>query len=401
MENIENIEKKDNSETSSDYSHLSVLTTSVGSEEIICNYNHFINDIKNCDNMIYPIKWDSNERKEEFIERKNKKKIIKKELQQIDYKDPFTLISHLYQKENYSISLFEKEISTIQNFDNNDETMMIIIEKRENLELIKKIIQYYINYIISKVEKYIYKILDNISPLNDNLVDAYFEVKVNKGKLGTLKRYFLRSSSEIIIKRIKMKNILKCIKFIKEVLVEKYKEVNQMELKNKTYMQYYKENIFLQNKLIGFEEKFPNFRIFQILAKQLQEKNIKFNERFQHDIDRLFDDKKSNFFELFCLFSISEDKNDDEAIETFVERMKVAFKQKVKETIIQTLYNYSDSKDKYSFENIIKVKQLNKLEFNEYNFTNGFKLTILELKELCDIFLYYADVKEKYIFNIF
>ena len=185
------------------------------------------------------------------------------------------------------------------------------------------------------------------------------------------------------------------------MLVEKYKEVNQMELKNKTYMQYYKENISLQNKLIGFEEKFPNFRIFQILAKQLQEKNIKFNERFQHDIDRLFDDKKSNFFELFCLFSISEDKNDDEAIETFVERMKVAFKQKVKETIIQTLYNYSDSKEKYSFENIIKVKQLNKLEFNEYNFTNGFKLTILELKELCDIFLYYADVKEKYIFNIF
>ena len=198
-----------------------------------------------------------------------------------------------------------------------------------------------------------------------------------------------------------MRNIFKCLKFIKEVLVEKYKEVNQMELKNKTYMQYYKENISLQNKLIGFEEKFPNFRIFQILAKQLQEKNIKFNERFQHDIDRLFDDKKSNFFELFCLFSISEDKNDDEAIETFVERMKVAFKQKVKETIIQTLYNYSDSKEKYSFENIIKVKQLNKLEFNEYNFTNGFKLTILELKELCDIFLYYADVKEKYIFKIF
>ena len=57
MENIENIEKKDNSETSSDYSHLSVLTTSVGSEEIICNYNHFINDIKNCDNMIYPINY--------------------------------------------------------------------------------------------------------------------------------------------------------------------------------------------------------------------------------------------------------------------------------------------------------------------------------------------------------
>ena len=401
MENIENIEKKDNSETSSEYSHLSVLTTSVGSEEVICNYNHFINEIKNCDNMIYQIKWDSNERKEDFIERKNKKKIIKKELQQIDYKDPFTLISHLYQKETYSISLFEKEINTIKNFDNNDETMMIIIEKRENLELIKKIIQYYINYIISKVEKYIYKILDNISPLNDNLVDAYFEVKVNKGKLGTLKRYFLRSSSEIIIKRIKMKNLLKCIKFIKEVLVEKYNEVNQMELKNKTYMQYYKENISLQNKLISLEEKYPNFRIFQILANHLQEKNIKFNEIFQHDIDRLFDDKKSNFFELFCLFSISDEKNDDEAIEIFVERMKDSFKKKVKETIIQTLYNYSDSKEKYSLENIIKVKQLNQLEFNEYDFTNGFKLTILELKELCDIFLYYADVKEKYIFNIF
>ena len=278
---------------------------------------------------------------------------------------------------------------------------MIIIEKRENLELMKKIIQYYINYIISRVEKHIYKLLDNISPLNDNLVDAYFEVKINKGKLGTLKRYFLRSSSQIIIKKIKIKNIFKCLKFLKEVLVEKYNQVNQMELKNKTYMQYYKENISLQNKLICLDEKFPNFRIFQILANELQEKNMKFNDRFQHDIDRLFDDKKSNFFELFCLFSISDDKNDDESIEIFVERMKVTFKKKVKEIIIQTLYNYSDSKEKYPIENIIKINQLNKLEFNEYNFTNGFKLTILELKELCDIFLYYADVKEKYIFNIF
>ena len=291
-ENKEKEDKKENSETSSELSHISAITTSVGSEEILCNYNHFVNEIKNTENMLYPIKWESEERTEEFNLNKNNKKIIKKELQQIDYKDPFSIISPLYQKYNYSISLFEKEITEINDFDNNEETMMNLIERRENLELMKKIIQYYINYIISKVEKHMNKILENINPLNENLIDAYFDVKVHKGKLGTLKRYFLRSSSQIIIKKIKIKNIFKCLKFLKEVLVEKYNQVNQMELKNKAYMQYYKENISLQNKLICLDEKFPNFRIFQILANELQEKNMKFNDRFQHDIDRLFDDKK-------------------------------------------------------------------------------------------------------------
>ena len=394
-ENKEKEDKKENSETSSELSHISAITTSVGSEETLCNYNHFVNEIKNSENMLNPIKWESEERTEEFNLNKNNKKIIKKELQQIDYKDPFSIISPLYQKYNYSISLFEKEITEINDFDNNEETMMNLIERRENLELMKKIIQYYINYIISKVEKHMNKILENINPLNENLIDAYFDVKVNKGKLGTLKRYFLRSSSQLIIKKIKMKNILNCLKFIREVLIDKYYKVKEMKIRNKSYMEYYKDNILLQNKLGVLEDQYPKFKIFEILAQKLKEKNIKFNKRFQHDIDRLFDEKKSNFYELFCLFSISGDISDDEAIDAFAERMKLIFKKKVKETIIQSLYQYSLSKDKIPIENIKKIVNLYKLEFNEYDFTDGFKNCVLELKELCEIFLFYANVKEK------
>ena len=76
-ENKEKEDKKENSETSSELSHISAITTSVGSEEILCNYNHFVNEIKNSENMLYPIKWESEERTEEFNLNKNNKKIIK------------------------------------------------------------------------------------------------------------------------------------------------------------------------------------------------------------------------------------------------------------------------------------------------------------------------------------
>ena len=89
------------------------------------------------------------------------------------------------------------------------------------------------------------------------------------------------------------------------------------------------------------------------------------------------------------------DISDDEAIDAFAERMKLIFKKKVKETIIQSLYQYSLSKDKIPIENIKKIVNLYKLEFNEYDFTDGFKNCVLELKELCEIFLFYANVKEK------
>ena len=113
------------------------------------DFRIFINEIKNflLQNESL-IKWKNSERNKEISEQFNKNKIILKELEQIDYKEQLSLLNPLYKSENYNIELFSNEIENILNKKNKEKILEILYEKRENLELKKKIINYYLNYII-------------------------------------------------------------------------------------------------------------------------------------------------------------------------------------------------------------------------------------------------------------
>ena len=113
------------------------------------DFRIFINEIKNflLQNESL-IKWKNSERNKEISEQFNKNKIILKELEQIDYKEPLSLLNPLYKSENYNIELFSNEIENILNKKNKEKILEILYEKRDNLKLKKKIINYYLNYII-------------------------------------------------------------------------------------------------------------------------------------------------------------------------------------------------------------------------------------------------------------
>ena len=93
------------------------------------DFRIFINEIKNflLQNESL-IKWKNSERNKEISEQFNKNKIILKELEQIDFKEPLSLLNPLYKSEKYNIELFSNEIENILN--------------KKNKEKIKKLLFY-------------------------------------------------------------------------------------------------------------------------------------------------------------------------------------------------------------------------------------------------------------------
>ncbi len=87
------------------------------------------------------------ERESILRELNNKKKIILKEINQFDFNDPLSILDDSYIKDNYNTNLLINEVKSIENIFS-ERAYDKIIEKRENLEMIKKIIEYYLNYVV-------------------------------------------------------------------------------------------------------------------------------------------------------------------------------------------------------------------------------------------------------------
>jgi hypothetical protein len=89
-----------------------------------------------------------NKERERIIkEINNKKKIILKEINQLEFNDPLSVLDDYYRKDNYNINLLVDELKNLENIFS-EKSYEMIIEKRENLETIKKIIEYYLNYVV-------------------------------------------------------------------------------------------------------------------------------------------------------------------------------------------------------------------------------------------------------------
>ena len=109
-----------------------------------------------------------------------------------------------------------------------------------------------------------------------------------------------------------------------------------------------KENIF-QNQKFKFIEGFKN---------KLMKKKEKFIYKYNQEINKLFDSKKSNIIELYYLFNIenSIDINNDKNLEIkiksnqsnlFISKMSKNFKICSKKLILETLNNYRKKDSKY------------------------------------------------------
>ena len=96
----------------------------------------------------------------------------------------------MYKSENYNIKLFSNEIENILNKKNKEKILEILYEKRENLELKKKIINYYLNYIIKNKFDNILNFLNLNTYLKELSNNAYNLINKNKKNYYFIKKHF-------------------------------------------------------------------------------------------------------------------------------------------------------------------------------------------------------------------
>jgi hypothetical protein len=277
---------------------------------------------------------------------------------------------------------------------------MEIIEKRENLELIKKVLNYYTDFVIKRKFNDIIKGIGNVEDLKNNVFDSQDEITKKRIILNFIKKKGLLITAKLMLKKRKQDNIKKMLYFIKEYIKKNYEKIN--EFNNTEELEYndYMKNLNLQKEIEKIYQENLKCEVFQNMKEYLIEKNNEFLKTFELDFTTIFMERKENFYEIYSLQIIAVKDNQLKNIDNFMNKLKESFKSRIKKILFNTFYFNCENKDSFDIDNLKKIKDIAKLQFNEYNFTDGIKQTILKLKNIAEIYLFYANNQEilKYLF---
>lgn len=120
--------------------------TKRGSEEYSdYSFQNFVRHFQNLDSNLNA-SWNK-ERQSYFREANTKKKIILKEINQFDSKDPLKTLDDAYSNDIYNTNLLVNEMKNVEGIFS-ERTYDTIIEKREKLEMTKKILEHYLDYVV-------------------------------------------------------------------------------------------------------------------------------------------------------------------------------------------------------------------------------------------------------------
>ena len=277
---------------------------------------------------------------------------------------------------------------------------MEIIEKRENLELIKKVLNYYTDFVIKRKFNDIIKGIGNVEDLKNNVFDSQDEITKKRIILNFIKKKGLLITAKLMLKKRKQDNIKKMLYFIKEYIKKNYEKIN--EFNNTEELEYndYMKNLNLQKEIEKIYQENLKCEVFQNMKEYLIEKNNEFLKTFELDFTTIFMERKENFYEIYSLQIIAVKDNQLKNIDNFMNKLKESFKSRIKKILFNTFYFNCENKDSFDIDNLKKIKDIAKLQFNEYNFTDGIKQIILKLKNIAEIYLFYANNQEilKYLF---
>ena len=107
---------------------------------------------------------------------------------------------------------------------------------------------------------------------------------------------------------------------------------------------------------------------------------------------------KTNFYDLYCLYSITNNQDQNNPISCFIENARINFKKKSKKIIIETFYFFSESTKMIKLNEMKKISSIPNLKFTERKFLDAFKKVLIQLKLLAEIYIFYWNNKERYIY---
>ena len=341
----------------------------------------------------------------EYILKDNqlRKKLILLEIKKQNYNSPFEIVDHNYIREYYDTNLLMNELKSILNIFNSTKSIPELMDKKEKLEISKKIISQYITYLVSQHFEQILNELVKLDLTEKKLNDSIIMIKILKNNISSFKNKYINCSMKIVLNKIKYNNLYKMKNFLENTLnhwrlgfQEAKKIKNQGEgysLFNKytkiqneiVQWKYEKDNPFFKNK--------NKFILPDLLIQKLKKKMESIKKHFDGKLNIIFTEKQNDLQNIYNLFCIIKVLSSQDPIEAFKLVLKKSMRDSIffisRDTISQNINNVYN----------INIQNINKFSvFKLYSLKeNGFfkLINILLSKIICIAECYYNYVNQE------
>ena len=268
----------------------------------------------------------------EYILKDNQlgKRIILTEIRRNRYKSPFDMIDHNYTREYYNTNLLIDQLKSIDNIFNTTKSFPEIMERKENLELIKKILSQYIEYLVSNHFELILNELFKLESTEKSLNDAILMIKGVKNNLNLFKNRYISCSMKIVLKKQKYNNLRKMKNFLEKTLGKwhkDFKEAQKISTEDEGGYTLFDKYNKIQNDIIKWKNEQNNTDINQknnlllpdLIIQNLKKRLEKIKIYFDDKLSTIFTEKKNNLKNIYNLFCIIKVLSTQDPMEAFKE----------------------------------------------------------------------------------
>ena len=320
----------------------------------------------------------------EYILKDNqlRKRIILNEIRRHNYKSPFDMIDQNYTREYYNTNLLIDQLKAISNIFNTTKSFPEIMNRKENLELIKKVISQYIEYLVSNHFELILNELFKLESTEHSLNEAILMIKSVKNNLALFKNRYISCSMKIVLKKQKYNNLCKMKNFLEKTLGKWHKDFKEAQKLSEEdeggYTLFDKYNK-IQNDIVKWKNerndinKKNELLLPDLIIQNLKKKMEKIKIFFDDKLNTIFTEKKNNLQNIYNLFCIIKVLSTQDPIEAF----KLALKKSMRDSI------FNITRDLLS-QNMNNVYNINMQNISTNKFSD-FKLYTLKEKDFFKI----------------
>lgn len=360
------------------------------------SWQDFLKDLQNAVNMQIS---NLNPHREYILKDSQlRKKIILTEIKMHNFNSPFDVADHNYTREYYDTNLLIDQLKSITNIFNTTKSFPEIMEKKEKLELTKKIISQYLTYLVSKHFEQILNELVKLDTTERRLNDSLIMIKGIKDNLALFKSRYIMCSMKIVLNKQKYNNLVKMKFFLENTLGHwrlGFQEAKKLKKQGGGYSLFNKYTK-IQAEIVKFKNerdeffkyKKQNFLLPDLIVQKLKKKMEKIKIHFDEKLISIFTEKKNDLQSIYNLFCTIKVLSSQDPVEAF----KIALKKSMRDTI----FNISKDIITQNLNNVynINVQNINKFSvFKLYSIKEDefFNIVTLLLSKLITIAEFYYD----------
>ena len=366
-------------------------------------WQNFIKDLQNA----IKVKISNLNPHREYILKDNqlKKKIILTEIKMQNYNSPFEVIDQNYTKENYDTNLLIDQLKSITNIFNTTKSFPELMDKKEKLELTKKIISQYLTYLVSQHFEQILNELVKLDTTEKRLNDSIIMIKGLKDNLILFKNRYIKCSMQIVLNKQKYINLSKIKNFMVNTLGKwrlDFKEAKKLKKQGGGYSLFNKytkiQNDIVQWKNekdnIFFKNKKNNFILPDLIIQKLKKKMENIKIYFDDKLNIIFTEKQNDLQNIYNLFCIIKVLSSQDPIEAFKIALKKSMRDSIfsisKEIITQNVNNVYN----INIQNIYKFSVFKLYSLKDQEFFNIVNLLLSKIITIAECYHDYL-IQEK------